>query len=100
MTQPLRVGVLGATGLAGQQVLAALERHPWFSVAAVGASESSAGKSLADALRDPSGGSRWFADGRPEPALLSLPCLSDEQILAQPLDLVSSAVSHTVSEAW
>src|SRR5260370_1317526 len=48
----MRVGVLGATGLAGQQVLAALERHPWFTVAAVGASDNSAGKSLAEALHD------------------------------------------------
>ncbi len=96
----MRVGVLGATGLAGQQVLAALERHPWFSVAAVGASESSAGKSLGDALRDPSGASRWFAEGRPDASLLSLPCLNDEQLLAQPLDLVFSAVSKEVAEVW
>ena len=40
MTEPLRVGVLGATGLAGQQVLAALEGHPWFTVTAVGASQA------------------------------------------------------------
>src|SRR5438132_1619927 len=96
MTQDLRVGVLGATGLAGQQVLAALERHPWFRVAAVGASESSAGKSLGDALRDPSGASRWFAEGRPDSSLLSLPCLNDEQLLAQPLDLVFSAVDNVI----
>ncbi|TMD25305.1 MAG: aspartate-semialdehyde dehydrogenase, partial [Chloroflexi bacterium] len=100
MTQDLRVGVLGATGLAGQQVLAALERHPWFRVAAVGASESSAGKSLGDALRDPSGASRWFAEGRPDSSLLALPCLNDEQLLAQPLDLVFSAVAKEVAEVW
>src|SRR5438132_13696767 len=97
MSQSLRVGILGATGLAGQQVLAALERHPWFTVTAVGASESSAGKSLGDALRDPSGASRWFAEGRPDASLLSLPCLNDEQLLAQPLDLVFSAVSKEVA---
>jgi len=74
MTERLRTGVLGATGLAGQQVLAALERHPWFTVTAVGASEKSAGKSLGDALRDESGASRWFAEGRPDASLLSLPC--------------------------
>ena len=66
MTLPLRVGVLGATGLAGQQVLAALERHPWFSVAAVGASQSSAGKSLGDGVAqlhrlDPG---RYFVEAR------------------------------------
>ncbi len=100
MTQPLLVGILGATGLAGQQVLAALVKHPWFTVAAVGASENSAGKSLGAALRDPSGASRWFAEGRPDPSLLSLPCLNDEQLLAQQLDLVFSAVSKEVAEVW
>ncbi len=83
MTERLRTGVLGATGLAGQQVLAALERHPWFTVTAVGASEKSTGKSLGDALRDESGASRWFAEGRPDASLLSLPCLNDAQLLAQ-----------------
>lgn len=96
----IRVGVLGATGLAGQQVLAALDRHPWFTVAAVGASEASAGKSLGDALREPSGASRWFADGPLDPSLLSLPCLLAGQLLEQPLDLVFSAVSKDVALAW
>jgi aspartate-semialdehyde dehydrogenase len=100
MTERLRAGVLGATGLAGQQVLAALERHPWFTVTAVGASEKSAGKSLGDALRDESGASRWFAEGRADPSLLSLPCLNDAQLLAQKLDVVFSAVSKEVALEW
>ena len=81
MTELLRAGVLGATGLAGHQVLAALGRHPWFTVTAVGASEQSAGKSLGDALRDPSGSSRWYAEGRLDDALAELRCLSDEALL-------------------
>ena len=100
MTEPLRVGVLGATGLAGQQVLAALEGHPWFSVTAVGASHASAGKTLGDALREPSGGSRWFAEGRLDPSLLALRCLDDEALLAQPIDLLFSAVSKEVALQW
>src|SRR5213594_4480971 len=100
MTHNLRVGVLGATGLAGQQVLAALERHPWFTVAAVGASQASAGKTLGDALREPSGASRWFAEGQPDASLLSLRCLDDEGLLAQPVDLVFSAVSKEVALEW
>ena len=100
MTQLLRAGVLGATGLAGQQVLAALGRHPWFTVTAVGASEQSAGKSLGDALRDPSGGSRWYAEGRLDDSLAGLRCLSDEALLESPLDLLFSAVSKEVAEVW
>ena len=100
MTERLRAGVLGATGLAGQQVLAALERHPWFTVAAVGASSASAGKSLSEALREPSGGSRWFAEGRLDDSLAGLRCLSDEELLRSPLDLLFSAVSKEVAQEW
>jgi aspartate-semialdehyde dehydrogenase len=96
----VRVGILGATGLAGQQVLAALEQHPWFTVVAVGASSASSGKSLGDALREPSGGSRWFAEGRLDDSLVGLRCLSDEELLKSPLDLLFSAVSKEVAEEW
>jgi aspartate-semialdehyde dehydrogenase len=100
MTAGLRVGVFGASGISGQQVLAALARHPWFTVTAVGASAHSAGKPFREALREPSGSSRWFADGRPDPALLDLPCLTGEQLLDQSLDLVFSAVSKEVAQEW
>ncbi len=50
MAKRLKVGVLGATGMVGQRFLALLEDHPWFEVAAVAASPSSAGKSYAEAV--------------------------------------------------
>jgi aspartate-semialdehyde dehydrogenase len=96
----LRAGVLGATGLAGQQVLAALEGHPWFTVSAVAGSPASAGKPFKAAVRDPSGASRWFADNPAEPSVLELPCLTAEELLTQPLDLVFSAVSKDVALEW
>ena len=43
------VGILGATGMVGQQFIALLAKHPWFKVAWLGASERSAGKSYQDA---------------------------------------------------
>jgi len=43
------VGILGATGMVGQQFVALLARHPWFRVAWLGASERSAGKKYRDA---------------------------------------------------
>ena len=43
------VGILGATGMVGQQFIALLARHPWFRVAWLGASERSAGKRYRDA---------------------------------------------------
>lgn len=49
--QPIPVAVLGATGTVGQRFIALLARHPWFRVSAVMASERSAGKRYADAVR-------------------------------------------------
>lgn len=46
------VGVLGATGVAGRQALAALARHPWFEVAAVAGGAGNAGRRLGDALAE------------------------------------------------
>jgi len=48
------VAVLGATGTVGQRFLQLLERHPWFEVTEVMASDQSAGKRYADAVV-----SRW-----------------------------------------
>ncbi len=48
MTRSIDVGVLGATGLVGQHLLALLARHPWFRIAWAGGSERSAGRRYAD----------------------------------------------------
>lgn len=45
------VGVLGATGIVGQRFLQMLERHPWFEVAWLAASERSEGRAYGEAVR-------------------------------------------------
>jgi len=45
----IEVGILGATGMVGQQFIALLAAHPWFKVTWLGASERSAGKAFRDA---------------------------------------------------
>lgn len=45
------VGVLGATGIVGQRFLQMLEKHPWFEVNWVAASERSEGRAYAEAVR-------------------------------------------------
>ncbi len=52
------VGILGATGMVGQQYINLLEDHPWFEVVYVAASPQSAGKKYKDALR-----SGWLVAG-------------------------------------
>jgi aspartate-semialdehyde dehydrogenase len=46
---PTEIGVLGATGMVGQQFVARLAAHPWFRVAWLAASERSEGKAYQDA---------------------------------------------------
>ncbi|MGH9481869.1 MAG: aspartate-semialdehyde dehydrogenase [Terriglobales bacterium] len=45
------VGVLGATGVVGQRLLTLLESHPWFEPVWLAASDRSAGKRYAEAVR-------------------------------------------------
>ncbi len=57
MNRKLKVGVIGATGVVGQNYLKLLSRHPWFEVVYLAASPNSAGKKYADAVAG-----RWHMD--------------------------------------
>lgn len=45
----IEVGILGATGMVGQRFVSLLDRHPWFELSWLGASDKSAGKPYAEA---------------------------------------------------
>jgi aspartate-semialdehyde dehydrogenase len=51
MTTKTAVGILGATGVVGQRFIQMLERHPWFEVAWLAASDRSEGKLYGEAVR-------------------------------------------------
>ncbi|MGZ4819550.1 MAG: aspartate-semialdehyde dehydrogenase [Terriglobales bacterium] len=51
MSTKLPVGILGATGIVGQRFIQMLERHPWFEVSWLAASDRSEGRNYADAAR-------------------------------------------------
>jgi aspartate-semialdehyde dehydrogenase len=51
MSAKIPVGVLGATGIVGQRFIQMLERHPWFEVAWLAASDRSEGKEYGEAAR-------------------------------------------------
>ena len=50
MSDKLRVGILGGTGMVGQRFITLLENHPWFEVVTVAASPRSAGKTYEEAM--------------------------------------------------
>jgi hypothetical protein len=61
----IEVGVLGATGMVGQQLIALLENHPWFQGTWLAASERSAGHRYRETAVEAAGkGSEWRC--RPE----------------------------------
>lgn len=50
MRQPLRTGIIGATGYVGQRFITLLADHPWFQITALAASARSAGKTYEEAV--------------------------------------------------
>jgi aspartate-semialdehyde dehydrogenase len=48
MTEKLKAGIVGGTGMVGQRFVQLLDQHPWFQVTAIAASASSAGKTYED----------------------------------------------------
>src|SRR6202047_4420146 len=51
MSKKLPIGILGATGVVGQRFIQMLDRHPWFEVAWLAASDRSEGKTYAEVAR-------------------------------------------------
>lgn len=51
MNEKIPVAILGATGAVGQKFVTLLADHPWFEIAALAASERSAGKKYGEAVR-------------------------------------------------
>ena len=88
-----RVAVVGATGIAGQQFLVALARHPWFEVVMLAASERSAGKTYGAALADAkTGARRWWCQEEPPAHLLDLRVENADGLDVTGIDIVFSAV--------
>jgi len=52
MSEKLKVGILGGTGMVGQRFISLLENHPWFEVTTIAASPRSAGKTYEQALEN------------------------------------------------
>jgi aspartate-semialdehyde dehydrogenase len=88
-----RVGIVGATGVVGQQFVVALQRHPWFELSWLAASERSANQTYGEALRDKkTGARRWVCDEEPTADVLAMPVETVEQFDPGRVDLVFTAI--------
>ena len=95
MSEKLRVGILGATGMVGQRFISLLENHPWFEVTAVAASPRSAGKTYEDAVGD-----RWKMDTPMPEAVKKLVVRNVLEVeeMCKDVDFVFSAVDMSKDE--
>jgi aspartate-semialdehyde dehydrogenase len=51
MKNTFQIGILGATGMVGQRYIQLLERHPWFQITWLAASDRSSGKTYGEAAK-------------------------------------------------
>jgi aspartate-semialdehyde dehydrogenase len=89
----IKAGIVGATGIVGQQFLVALRGHPWIEIAALAASERSAGRSYKEAITDAqSGAFRWFCQEPPVEEVMGMPVQNAAEMDVSALDIIFSAV--------
>jgi aspartate-semialdehyde dehydrogenase len=88
----MRCAIVGATGLAGQQFLAALVNHPFFKVTKLAASSRSAGKTLLEALKLESGGTGWYVEGSALEHFKDMRVENSAEMSLDGVDLVFTAV--------
>jgi aspartate-semialdehyde dehydrogenase len=94
----LRCAVVGATGLAGQQFLAALAEHPFIEIVRVAASSRSAGKTLVDAVTAENGAVQWYVDPSALGKYQSMRLDNGSEMSTDGLDLVFSAVESDAAK--
>src|SRR3989344_3514433 len=93
----LRAGILGATGMVGQNYISLLEHHPWFEVSHLVASPSSAGRKYSDAVAG-----RWHMkkDIPANVKNLKVYSISDVKSAANECDFVFSALDSDIAKEW
>ncbi len=95
MSEKLKVGILGGTGMVGQRFISLLENHPWFEVTMIAASPRSAGKTYEEAVGD-----RWKMDTPMPEAVKKLVVMNVNEVeaVSKSVDFVFSAVDMTKEE--
>ena len=95
MSEKLKVGILGGTGMVGQRFISLLENHPWFEVTTIAASPRSAGKKYAECVEG-----RWKMDTPIPEAVKDIVVKNVNEVeeVASEVDFVFSAVDMTKEE--
>ncbi len=95
MSDKLKVGILGGTGMVGQRFISLLDGHPWFEVTEIAASPRSAGMTYEEAV-----GNRWKLE-KPMPdgvKKIVVRNVNEVEEVASHVDFVFSAVDMSKDE--
>lgn len=95
MSEKLKVGILGGTGMVGQRFISLLENHPWFEVTTIAASPRSAGRTYEEAVEG-----RWKMTSPMSESVKNIVVMNVNEVekVAAQVDFVFSAVDMTKEE--
>lgn len=95
MSEKLKVGILGGTGMVGQRFISILENHPWFEVTEIAASPRSAGQTYEECIEG-----RWKLE-TPVPDCVKkivVKNVNEVEEVSKDVDFVFSAVNMSKDE--
>jgi len=90
----LKSAILGATGMAGQQFIEALEGHPWFEITDLYASERSAGKKYKERVKV------WHGPNPPSDEIWEKKVKLVDDIDLDAIDIVFSALPGSIARKY
>lgn len=82
----LKVAIVGATGMAGQQFVQALSQHPIFEVVQMVTSKNK--DTYQDALTESDGSSRWIQSSEIPLDMKSIPVVSSKNFKPNEVDVI------------
>ena len=89
----LKAAILGATGMAGQQFIEALENHPWFEIEALYASEKSANQKYRERVTN------WLTMNPPSEEICEKVIGLVDKVNYEEVDVIFSALPSEVARA-
>jgi len=90
----LKTAILGATGMAGQQFIEALEDHPWFEITDLYASERSAGLKYGERVKI------WHGSKPPSDEILNKTIELVDNVNLDNVDVIFSALPGSIAREY
>ncbi|MHA1270694.1 MAG: aspartate-semialdehyde dehydrogenase [Candidatus Helarchaeota archaeon] len=90
----LKSAILGATGMAGQQFIEALENHPWFEITDLYASKRSAGKKYKERVEV------WHGSTLPSDDIMEKRIILVDEIDYDRVDVIFSALPGSIAREY